>query len=326
MKTSLSIVIPVFNEEKNLKPLYKKIKAVIDKSLTRTVPAQEYEIIFINDGSADKSEKILKEIAKKDKKVRVVSFVRNFGQTAALSAGFEKSRGEVIITLDADLQNDPADIPKVLAKINEGYDVISGWRKKRRDPFLRTLLSSIANAIISKATNVSLHDTGCTLKAYKKEFVKDLELFGEMHRFLPALVAQKGAKLAEVEVSHHPRKHGQSNYGLMRTFKVLLDLLTVKFFGSFATKPIYVFGGGGLVLLFLGFLSSLFILVRKFFFAGVWVSPMLFIAVLLIIIGVQFLLMGLLAEIQIRTYFASTEKPYYKVKFKTQNSKRKTTT
>jgi len=318
MKKALSIVIPVYNEEKNLKLLYKKIKAVIDKIPAKTLPVRGYETIFINDGSTDKSEKILKEIAKKDKRFKVISFVKNFGQTAALSAGFEKSRGEVIITLDADLQNDPADIPKLLAKIDEGYDVVSGWRKKRRDPFLRTLLSSIANIIISKTTNVRLHDTGCTLKAYKKEFVKDLELFGEMHRFLPALVAQKGAKLTEAEVAHHPRKHGQSNYGLMRTFKVLLDLLTVKFFGSFATKPIYVFGGGGLLLLFLGFLSATFVVIRKVCLGGEWISPMLFIAVLLIIVGVQFLLMGLLAEIQIRTYFASTKKPYYKIKRKSR--------
>lgn len=318
MKTSLSIVIPVFNEEKNLKPLYKKLRATLSKdrpcSTVRTVLAENWEIIFVNDGSTDKSQEILEKIAQKDKKVKVISFVKNFGQTAALAAGFKNSRGEVIATLDADLQNDPRDISKLIKKINQGYDVVSGWRKNRQDPFLRTLLSSIANFIIAKTTKINLHDTGCTLKVYKKEFVKDLELYGEMHRFLPSLTVMQGAKIAEVVVSHHPREFGKSNYGFSRTFKVLLDLLTVKFFGSFATKPIYVFGGTGFVLIFLGFLSALFILIRKLFFEGVWISPMLFITVLFLIIGVQFLLMGLLAEIQIRTYFASTKKPFYKIK------------
>lgn len=316
MKSSLSIVIPVFNEEKNIKPLYKKLKTVFAKKdgpwgIPRTVLS---EIIFINDGSFDNSQQVLEKLAQKDKKVKIISFVKNFGQTAALAAGFKNSGGELIVTLDADLQNDPADIPKLLEKIKKGYDVVSGWRKNRQDPFLRILLSSIANFLIAKTTKINLHDTGCTLKAYKKDFLKDLELYGEMHRFLPALVAAKGAKIAEIEVSHHPRKFGQSNYGFSRTFKVLLDLLTVKFFGSFATKPIYVFGGTGFILIFLGFLSGLFIIIRKMFFEGEWVSPMLFIAVLLLIVGVQFLLMGLLAEIQIRTYFASTKKPFYKIK------------
>jgi len=322
MKNQLSIVVPVFNEEKNLELLYKKIKAVISKDrpcrAARTVLAGDYEIIFVNDGSVDGSQEILEKLALKDKRIRVISFVKNFGQTAALACGFDNASGGIIVTLDSDLQNDPEDIPKLLTKIEEGYDVVSGWRKNRQDPFLRTLLSNIANSIIAKTTKTNLHDTGCTLKAYKAEFVKDLELYGEMHRFLPSLMANKGAKIAEIETKHYPRKYGKSNYGFSRTFKVLLDLLTVKFFGSFATKPIYVFGGGGLILLFFGFLTSLFVLIRKLFWGGEWVSPMLFIAILLIIVGAQFLLMGLLAEIQIRTYFASTRKPYYKIKKSTK--------
>jgi len=305
----LSVIIPIFNEQENIRPLVNKTMSVL-KKLNKT-----WEIICVNDGSKDKTGQILNQIAQNNKEIKIIHFIRNFGQTAAIKAGVNNTLGKIIVLLDADLQNDPEDIPKLLQKINQGYDVVSGWRKNRKDSPLRVLPSIIANKIISHTTGVYLHDTGCTLKAYKKEVIANLPLYGEMHRFLPALaVSTNGAKITEVKINHHPRIHGKSKYTLLRTFKVILDLLTVKFFGSFSTKPIYVFGGGGFFLLLMGITAFAFVIIRKLFFQGVWVSPMLFIAVLLLTVSVQLILMGLLEEIMIRTYFASSNQQTYKIK------------
>ena len=309
-KINLSVIIPVFNEEKNITELIKKLTSVLKKL------NQSWEIIVINDGSNDKSGQILNSLAQKIKKLKVIHFARNFGQTAAIAAGVKYSQGEIISLIDADLQNDPEDIPLLLNKLQQGYDLVSGWRKSRKDSLLHIIPSIIANKIISLITNTKLHDTGCTLKVYRKSVFSNFNLYGEMHRFLPAIASSYGAKIAEIKVKHHPRKCGKSNYGLSRTLKVLLDLLTVKFFGSFSTKPIYIFGGGGFLLLFLGFFAAGFVVIRKIFFSGEWVSPMLFIAVLLITVSFQLILMGLLAEIMIRTYFESSQKTIYKIRNK----------
>ncbi|RTZ61357.1 MAG: glycosyltransferase, partial [Gammaproteobacteria bacterium] len=238
---TISVVIPVYNEEENLKPLYGELKEVL-KSLP-----YEYEIIFVDDGSTDGSYEILKKLALEDKKVKVIRFRRNYGQTAAMYAGFQYAQGDVIITMDGDLQNDPHDIPKLLEKINEGYDIVSGWRKNRKDPFLtRILPSKIANWIISKVTGVHLHDYGCTLKAYRKEVAKNFRLYGDMHRFLPAVAKSFGAKITEIVVNHRPRIHGRSKYGIGRTVRVILDIFLVKFLNDYLNKPMYVFGSTGL--------------------------------------------------------------------------------
>lgn len=306
-KPALSIILPVFNEEKNLPDLINKTLAVLKK-----LPLK-WEIIAVNDGSQDESGRVLDKLAQNTPKLKIIHFSRNFGQTAALAAGIKQAQGEIIIPMDADLQNDPQDIPGLLKKLNQGYDIVSGWRYPRKDSFIRVLPSLVANFIISLTTEVKLHDTGCTLKAYRRWIFQDLSLYGEMHRFLPALAAAQGAKVAEIKVTHHQRPSGKSKYNFQRTFKVFLDLLTVKFFGSFSTKPIYFFGGSGFVLLFLGFLAALFVLIRKIWYQGEWVSPMLFIAVLLITVSVQLILMGLLAEIMIRTYFESSKRSIYKI-------------
>lgn len=309
MATSLSIVVPVYNEEDSLTLLVQKILKVMP-TLKRS-----WELILVNDGSTDNSSKLISRIAKENFHIKAVHLARNFGQTAALAAGIDKAEGEIIITLDADLQNDPQDIPSLLETLNKTKaDIVSGWRKDRKDPFLRSLFSEIANRLIARTTGVQLHDIGCTLKAYRKEVFKNLSLYGEMHRFIPALAATQGFKVVEIPVKHHPRQSGQSKYGLSRTLKVFLDLLTVKFLASYQTKPIYMFGGWGMVLLFLGTLAGFFVIIRKVFFEGLWVSPMLFISILLLIIGVQFILMGLLAEIQIRTWFESSNKKPYSIK------------
>ncbi len=235
MDPKISLVIPVYNEEDNVFPLYEKITEALDPIGIR------WELILVDDGSRDQSMERMKELVQKDERVKVLELRRNYGQTAAMAAGFDEARGEFIVTLDADLQNDPADIPALLSKAADGYDIVSGWRRKRKDAFLsRTLPSKIANGLISRITGTHLHDYGCTLKVYRRDAMKGLNLYGEMHRFLPALVAQGGAKIVEMEVNHHPRLHGTSKYGIGRTFKVVLDLMTVKFLGSYSTKPIYL--------------------------------------------------------------------------------------
>jgi glycosyltransferase involved in cell wall biosynthesis len=306
----LSIVVPLYNEEGNVYDLYRELQRVL-ASLTLS-----YEIVFINDGSSDRTPELLGEISSNDPHVVVVHFRRNFGQTAAMSAGFDYSRGDIVITMDGDLQNDPADIPKFLDKIREGHDVVTGWRYKRQDPFFsRRLPSMIANRIISWITGVKLHDYGCTLKAFKKDVAENIRLYGEMHRFIPAIASAIGITIAEVRVNHRPRQRGTSKYGISRTFRVILDLITVKFLLSYSHRPIHVFGLIGMVSFCLGTLISLvLILQRQFYHMPLADRPLLLLAILLVFIGIQFITFGLMSELQIRTYHEAQNKPIYYVK------------
>jgi len=305
----LSVVVPLLDEQENLRPLYDQIRQALDGRYV-------YEIIFVDDGSTDGSFQVLKEFHDADPNVRVIRFRKNFGQTAALSAGFSHARGGVVIAMDADLQNDPADIPMLVAKLDEGYDVVSGWRKERHDKVLtRRLPSRTANWLISKITGVKLHDYGCTLKAYRREVLAQTKLYGEMHRFIPALASWSGAQIAECVVNHRPRTAGVAKYGLGRTWKVILDLITVKFLGSFSTKPIYIFGGlGGLMALF-AFLLGLMVISQKVN-SGVDMSgnPLLLLTAVLFLTTIQFILMGLLAELLVRTYHESQNRPTYVIR------------
>ena len=305
----LSIVIPLFNEEENIPELYGELTEVL-ATINRTS-----EMVFVDDGSTDKSFQLLKELQQKDPRVVVVSFRKNFGQTAAMAAGFDYARGDVIVTMDADLQNDPRDIPLLLEKIDQGCDVVTGWRYDRKDAFInRRLPSMIANKIISKTTGVNLHDYGCTLKAFRQEIIKTIKLYGEMHRFIPAIASGMGISIAEVKVNHRARKYGTSKYGISRTFRVILDLLTVKFLLSYSTRPIHVFGMFGLASSGLGMLLALvMIFQRQFFGTPMGDRPLLLLAILLLFMGVQFITIGLLAELQARTYHESQDKPIYYV-------------
>jgi glycosyltransferase involved in cell wall biosynthesis len=308
----LSIIIPLYNEEDNIPQLIKELDdffAHFDK---------KFEIIIIDDGSCDQSFHLLSQYAQERRYLRILHFGVNFGQTAAISAGFDAARGKIVVTMDADLQNDPRDIPLLLEKMEEGCDIVSGWRKKRKDNFLtRRLPSTIANKLISWITNVSLHDYGCTLKAYRREIVNHINLYGEMHRFIPALGRWCGASITEVEVNHRERKHGKSKYGLSRTFRVILDLLTVKFFLSYSTRPIQIFGKFGLYSFLIGLASLIEVVVLKILrdrdMTG---NPFLYLSVLMVIIGVQFIILGLLGEIIIRTYYESQKKTTYIIKEK----------
>lgn len=304
---NLSIIIPVYNEARNIEPLYQSLVFHL------TELERDYEIIFIDDGSADGSQNILRQLAEKDSQLKIIYFRRNYGQTAALSAGFNYASGGIIIAMDGDLQNDPSDISRLVNRIDEGFDVVSGWRKNRRDAFLsRKIPSWAANKIISWIGGVPLKDYGCTLKAYRASFVKNIRLFGEMHRFIPLYAHNMGARITEIPVNHHPRQQGKSKYNVSRTFKVLLDLVTVKFLGTFSTKPIYMFGGLGMLCVFLGVLTSGITLVQKFAY-GVWVhrNPMISISIFFLLVGFQFVMMGLLAEIMIRIYHESQDHPTY---------------
>lgn len=305
----LSVVVPLLDEQDNLPTLYEQVKETLDGR-------HDYELIFVDDGSSDASFEILRDLHAADPRVRVIRFRRNFGQTAALSAGFTHARGDVVVALDADLQNDPADIPMLLAKLEEGYDVVSGWRKKRHDRALtRRLPSKVANWLISRITAVRLHDYGCTLKVYRRDVLAETRLYGEMHRFIPALASWSGARVTECVVNHRPRTAGKAKYGLGRTLKVVLDLITVKFLGSFSTKPIYVFGGLGL---FTTLLATLFgsIVIYEKLARGTDMSgnPLLILTAVLIITTVQFILMGLLAELLVRTYHESQNRPTYVIR------------
>lgn len=303
-----SIIIPVYNEEQNIDKLYGELKNVLVK-----LPDSS-EVIFVDDGSKDGSAYKLRKIASQDKNFKLAVFGRNYGQTAAMAAGIKASKGSVIITLDADLQNNPEDIPSLVAKIKEGYDVVSGWRKNRKDAFLsRRLPSIMANWMISFLTGVKLHDYGCTLKAYKSEFIKNLSLYGEMHRFLPAYCYWQGAKITEIEVNHRPRVYGRSKYNLNRVFKVFLDLLVVKFLLSYLGKPIYVFGGMALTTFALGAFINVYVLVRKVFFAGAWLSPLFFIGILMWTFSFTCLLLGLLAEVLVRLYMETGKFPVNRI-------------
>lgn len=313
-EVDISVVIPIYNEEENIPILYKKLKDVLSKLQEKD--GKSYEIIFVNDGSKDRSWDIIKDIAKEDKSVIGVNFRRNFGQTAAMSAGFEVANGKVIITMDGDLQNDPEDIPKLLEKIEEGYDIVSGWRKDRKDTFInRTLPSKIANWLISKVTGVHLHDYGCSLKAYNSEIAKNLDFYGEMHRFLPALAKPLGAKVVEIPVKHHPRVYGKSKYGISRTFKVIIDLVLVKFLLDYRTKPLRVFGGLGFILSMVGFLIMFYLSCQKLCFGeSIGDRPLLTFGVLMFITGIQLVSTGIVAELITRTYFESQGKRPYIIK------------
>ncbi len=310
IEPDVSIVVPVFNERENLQPLYARLKSALDQL------QRPYEILFVDDGSIDGSTRILRDLERSDNTVSVLEFVRNFGQTAAMSAGFSHARGEVIIPLDADLQNDPDDIPRILEAIAQGYDVVSCWRKDRQDPWLtRVFPSHIANWVISRISGVRLHDYGCTLKGYRKDVVKHIRLYGEMHRFIPIYAFWAGARVVEIPVRHHPRKFGRSKYGIFRTFKVLLDLITIKFLGSFSTKPMYLFGGLGFLSFAGGGLLAAATLYQKFFWAvKAHRNPLLLLSIFFFIVGVQFILFGLVAELIIRTYHESQGKPTYILK------------
>ena len=307
---NLSVVIPVYDEEESVIPLARAVNKVLGGL------GGPSEIIFVDDGSTDRTFVRLKDLQGELPRLRVIRLRGNFGQTAALAAGFDLAQGEVVVTLDGDLQNDPADIPALLAKLEEGFDVVSGWRRERRDPFwTRRLPSRLANTLISRITGVRLHDYGCMLKAYRQPIVKDLALYGEMHRFLPALARWVGASVAEVPVSHQPRRHGRSKYGLGRTLRVLLDLFTVKFLMSYWTRPIQIFGLIGLLTGGAGLLLTLTLAAQRLFF-GVPLGnrPILLLAVLLVVVGIQFITMGLLAEMLVRTYHESQGKPIYSIR------------
>lgn len=308
----LSIVIPVYNEYDSLDILYKSIHSALENKLELS-----WEVVFIDDGSSDNSYQKLKDLAVEDPEhIVVVGFRRNFGQTAAIAAGIDHATGEIIILMDADLQNDPQDIPLMLEKIEEGYDVVSGWRIKRQDTFFtRTLPSRIANWLISTVTGVHLHDYGCTLKAYRREVLTSFRLYGEMHRFIPAFASSVGAKLIEIPVHHHARKFGKTKYGLLRTFKVILDLFTVKFLMSYANKPIYLFGGAGVSLIAISSAILLFLFVRRVWFSTpVLDSPFFSMSIMFVILGFQSILMGLIAELLVRTYHESQRKPTYTIR------------
>jgi len=304
----ISIVIPVYNEEKNLAVLQTEIREAM-----KGVGA--YEVVYVDDGSTDGSLKALEETRAQYREVRVLELSRHFGQTEAMQAGIDHAAGDVLVFLDADLQNDPKDIPKLLSKIGEGYDVVSGWRKGRKDPFItRKIPSFFANLLISKISKVKLHDLGCTLKAYRREVLENIRLYSEMHRLIPLYVARQGGRIAEVEVSHRKRVAGRSKYGLTRFFRVVLDFYVAEFMNGFLNKPMYIFGGWGIFLTFLAFCLGVFISLRKIFWGGEWVSPLLFILVMLVIVSVQLILMGLIAEIVIRIYYENRHKKTYAVR------------
>jgi glycosyltransferase involved in cell wall biosynthesis len=309
-KIDVSIVIPLLNEVQNLETLYTQLCQALN-TLDQTC-----EIILVDDGSTDGSFEILKDLQTRDDRVRIIRLRRNFGQTAAFSAGFDLARGDVIITMDADLQNDPADISLLLEKMDEGYDVVSGWRVDRQDKFItRRIPSQVANFLISKLTGVALHDYGCSLKAYRRDVIENIKLYGELHRFIPALASWMGIKVAEIPVNHAPRRFGQSKYGLGRVIKVILDLLTVKFLLDYATRPIQIFGLLGLLSLTGGAALGIYLsTIRLFFGQPLSDRPILLFAILLIMLGVQLITMGLLGEVIIRTYHEAQGKPIYMVR------------
>ena len=306
----ISIFLPVYNEEPNLRPLHAKLDEAL-KSLGRSA-----EIVYVDDGSSDGSLKILREISQMDPRVRVVALRRNYGQTAAMAAGIDAAKGDVLIPMDADLQNDPADIARLLQKLDEGYDVVSGWRKNRKDKMVtRKIPSMIANRLISWIGGVPLHDYGCSLKAYRRESLQDVRLYGEMHRFIPIYAAWAGARVTEIPVEHHARTMGKSKYGLSRTLKVVFDLMTIKFMASYQTKPIYVFGSFGMLAFAISLLSGLYAVFLKIFHRADFVqTPLPILCIVMFAVGVQFLLMGLLAEMLVRTYHESQAKAIYSVR------------
>ena len=307
----ISLFLPVLDEEENLRPMHAKIQAALE-TLGKTA-----EVIYVDDGSTDKSLEILKEIAAGDERVRVISLRRNYGQTAAMSAGIDAATGDILIPMDADLQNDPADIKRLLDKLDEGYDVVSGWRKNRQDKLIsRKIPSQIANRVISWIGGVPLHDYGCSLKAYRRDVIQDVKLYGEMHRFIPIYASWAGARVTEIPVDHHARTMGKSKYGISRTIKVIFDLITIKFMAEYHTKPLYVFGAFGMIAFFISMLSGLWAIGLKFRGTSFILTPLPIIAVVMLAISVQFFLMGLLAELLVRTYHESQDKSIYAVREK----------
>src|SRR5262245_10864007 len=315
MNPNLSLFLPVYDEEENLSPLNEKIFQTMERL------GHSFEVIYVDDGSEDRSLELLKQFAAKDRRVRVIVFSRNYGKTAAWAAGINAARGDVLIPIDADLQNDPADIERLLAKLDEGYDVVSGWRKDRKDAFLtRTLPSRLANKLISKISGVELRDYGCMLKAYRREVLKDAQLYGEMHRFVPIYASWAGARVTEIPVKHYPRVAGKSKYGLSRTIKVIFDLVTVKFMASYMTKPLYAFGWAGILAFAISFFSALIAVLMKYagwpYRAAFVQTPLPMLAMVMLVLGIQLFLMGLIAEMLVRTYHESQGKPIYKIKTK----------
>ncbi|HVA48829.1 MAG TPA: glycosyltransferase family 2 protein [Pirellulales bacterium] len=307
---SLSIVIPVYNELENIRPLYSAVSGVCHTL------GRDYEIVLVDDGSTDGSSAALDELAEGDAAVKVVHFRRNFGQTAAMNAGMHLASGDIIVTLDADLQNDPADIPRLLAKLDEGYDLVHGWRRERHDALVRRKIPSrIANWLISRTTGFPVHDLGCTLKAMRREIAQELQLYGEMHRFIPILAHWRGARCAEVVTRHHPRKFGTSKYGLSRTLRVVLDLITVKYLIEYQTSPMKLFGGFGLASLATGGLAGLATVVMKLGGAiDMTGNPLLLLTVFAVLAGLQFFVLGMLGEVSVRTYYESQGKQPYSVR------------
>jgi glycosyltransferase involved in cell wall biosynthesis len=309
----ISIFLPVLNEEPNLRPLHARLDEVLQK-LDRTA-----EIIYVDDGSTDDSLNVLRELARLDPRVRVIALRRNYGQTPAMAAGIDAARGEVLVPMDADLQNDPADIARLLEKIDEGYDVVSGWRKNRQDKLItRRIPSMIANRVISWIGGVPLHDYGCSLKAYRRESLADVHLYGEMHRFIPIYASWSGARVTEIPVEHHARTMGKSKYGLSRTIKVVFDMMTIKFMASYQTKPLYVFGWAGLLTLLVSLLCAVFAFLMKYadwpHHADFVQTPLPVLTMVMLVLGIQFFLMGLLAEMLVRTYHESQAKRIYAVR------------
>jgi len=305
----ISIITPLYNEEQSLKELYDRLAAA-----TLQLP-DPIEMIFVNDGSVDGSAEVLDRLVEQDDRVVAIHLRRNFGQTAAIMAGFDRAKGDVIVCLDADLQNDPADIPRLIAALDDGFDVVSGWRKDRKDPFFsRVLISRIANWIIGFLSRVRIHDYGCSLKAYRASVVKDVRLYGEMHRFIPIYAKWQGARIAELEVTHHPRRHGKSKYGIDRVFKVTMDLLVVLFLHKYNQKPMYIFGAAGMFSFVVAFLAGSLALFYKLTGQKSFIeTPLPLLVALGILVGFMCFLMGLLAEMIVRTYFEAQEKKTYSV-------------
>jgi glycosyltransferase involved in cell wall biosynthesis len=304
---SISVLIPIFNEEVNLPPLLEQLLGVMDSV------GNPFEIICINDGSTDESQSVLDLMAFRNNNIKIIQLARNFGQTAAIMAGVDRAGGDIIIALDADMQNDPKDIPALLDKLHEGYDLVSGWRRKRKDSAIRrNFLSTVANSIISKVSGLHLHDYGCTLKAYRSSFLKRIKLYGEMHRFIPIYIHWAGGKVTEMEVQHHPRNHGVSKYGMERIFKVIMDLFVIYFMSGFANKPIYFFGALGLGNIFGSFLAAIYAVYRKIYMGDSFImTPLPMLSIMLLVLGIMFIMMGLIADMQMRTYHESQNKPVY---------------
>jgi len=304
----ISVIIPIYNEEDNIKRL--------GQSILKVMKDLKFEVLFIDDGSKDNSEKKIKELIKIDNRIKIICLRRNYGQTAAMQAGFDHAKGDIIIPMDGDFQNDPNDIPMLIKKINEGYDVVSGWRKIRLDKkYTRIIPSKIANILISKISGLHLHDYGCTLKAYRKEIIKDIKLYGEMHRFIPIYASWEGAKVTEVAVHHHPRIAGKTKYGLSRIPKVILDLLVIRFFDKSLDRPIHLFGQFGLLMFFTAFLLSLLAVFLKIFLNISFIlTPLPLLAVFFTMSGLLCIFLGLVAEIQSRIYFESINRPPYLIK------------